>query len=121
MGIFRAESHRRAIVHHAPDFLDFLIRDGDATIGPVASPMRRADPPISVVQTVNEYIPAWRNTEFACALAVSSIRIGDVQGAVELAMCAPAVDRVSALWCLVVPLARLRPDRLSSQSDFVSL
>lgn len=44
----RANLNRRPIVHELPDFLDFLIRHGYATVGPVASTMRGANEAIAI-------------------------------------------------------------------------
>src|SRR5712691_6375994 len=70
---------------------------------------------------MDEDIPARRHAELACAFPISSIRIRNVQGAMELAMQISAVDHVHALWCSVIALPVLGPKGLSSKRDLVAL
>lgn len=111
--------NRRTVVHERPDFFDLLISNCNAAVGPIARAMRRGDESVAVRQAMDEDVPTRRHAEFAGALLIGSIRIGNVQRAVKLAVGVPAIDNVHAFRRPMVSLPCLRPDRLPSERDLV--
>jgi hypothetical protein len=50
--------YRRAVVHQFPDFVDFLVGDGDASVGPIVQAMRSTEVPIPVQDPVDHNVAA---------------------------------------------------------------
>jgi hypothetical protein len=117
----RSYLHWRAVIHKLPDFLDLLIGHSDAAISPIAGTMGGPDESVSVWQAVNVNVTACGYSKFSGALFVSNVRIRNVQRAMKLTVCVSAVYHVNTLRRSMIALPRLRPDRLASERDLVSL
>src|SRR3982751_3214959 len=103
----------------APDLLDFLVRDGDASLGPIEVAMGCSDPRLPGRKPVNHDVATGRDAERACSGAVRRIRIRDAQCAMIVTVGLPCFDAVDAFGRAPVAKSHLVADRSPSQRDEV--
>ena len=70
---------------------------------------------------MHKNIAAGRNSEPPCRHPITLIRIRNVNRLVKLAMRVPRIQNVLAFGRLVIPLPRLRPNRISTECHPVRL
>ena len=92
----RSNFNGGSIGNGTPDFFDFLIRDSDAAIRPILAPVERTDPSRTIWQSVNHDVASGRNAARRGLRNIVLIRIGNVQGEMEIAVRFPPVDGVGA-------------------------
>src|SRR5579872_4899580 len=95
--LLRANLDHDTIGNEAPDLLDLLVGDRNAAPGPVGLQVGFPDRTLAVRQTVDQDVATGLDAQTAGVLAVGRVRVGDVEGAVELALRVPSVDAVEPL------------------------
>src|SRR5512145_3156691 len=111
--------NNRPIWRQPGNFLYFFVRYGNTPFRPVDLSVSVAYRRETILDAVDHDVSARRNTEFFCAIFVSLVWIGNMQGEVKPAVPVSSIDDIGPLRRLVVALPFLRPDRVSPQGDFV--
>ena len=106
--------------NESPDFINFVVCNSDASVGPISQAMLFANPAVAVGKAVKIDIPARGNAEFSGAGAILGIGIRNVDGTVELAVRIAPVEPIDAFRSLVVALPDLGTDGIGSERDLVS-
>jgi hypothetical protein len=109
------------IGHSTPDFIHFLICDGNAAVRPILRTMSAANPAEAIRQSVDVDVAARRDAASCRASPILRVGIGDVNGTVELAVGISAIKDVDAFRRSMVALLSLWANRVASQSDLVRL
>jgi hypothetical protein len=117
----RTNLNRRPIRHGLPNLLNLLIRNCNAPIRPILHPVRNANPPIPIRQSMHKHAPARRNAIRPRSRTISRIRIRNVNRFVKLTVRIPRIESVDSLRSLMIPLPRLRPRGIATQRHLVRL
>src|SRR6185312_16979070 len=98
---------------------DFLVRDGDASLGPIEVAMCGSDPRLPGRKPVNHDVATGRDAERPGSSAVRRIRIRDAQCAMIATVGLSCFDAENAFGRAPVPNAELVADRSCAQRDEV--
>lgn len=113
--------NRRSQRNRFPDFIHFLIRNGDAPVGPIGVMLQASQPPELRFHPVDHDVSASRLPEVFCAGPVLGVWVRDVKSQMKTAIGIPAIDDVMAFRRLVVAFMLLRIANTATQSNFVCL
>src|SRR5258708_26317220 len=71
----RVDFNLRAVANQAPDLFDFCVSDCDATLRPIGQPMRLANVPLTIRETVDHDIAARSNAQPSRLGAIGRVRV----------------------------------------------
>ena len=110
----------RSIGNRRPDFVHLLVGNGDAAIRPVFQPMRCSHPAITVGQPMYVDVTPRGNAVSPRRGTIPIVRVRNVNRFIEMAMRIARIENISPFGGLVVSLAGLRSDWVSTERDPVS-
>jgi hypothetical protein len=111
--------YRSAYGDQQEDFVDFIVGKSDTAIRPVDLTMLATEPREPERQTVNFDVASRREAQFSGALSILLAGIGEMKGAVELAVDQFGVNEVFAFRGFVIALTIFGADRLTTEGDFI--
>jgi hypothetical protein len=114
-----ADFDRSPIGDGEPDFIHFVVGDGDAAIGPIVQPVGGANRAVAARQAVDEDVAAGGDAAFASCRSLRGSWIGNVERLVELALGVARIQNVNPFRGLVVSPLGLRSDGGAAESYFV--
>ena len=93
-----------SVGHGLPYLVHFLVRDGDATVGPIPEAMSRSEGSIAIRQAMDINLTAGRHPAPPRRSEISHAGIGNMDRFVKLAVRIARVQNVGTFWCLVISL-----------------
>ena len=113
------DGDRRAVRYEFPDFVDFGIVDGDASLGPVSPEMEVSKVFEPSGKTVNHYAASGRDAAGFRPGEVQVVGIGNVERFVKPALLVMAVYEVCPFGSSTIPSHAFAAERVSPQGNVV--